>query len=129
MENASYFSGSANVQELSPKDFDSVATWKLKMPGCVAVFFYAPWCPHCKAVREEWENFGKSATFMDATAFNCEKYSSHLMKIKEDMPSLVAGFPTIIYYIDGKPTETFAGERTYTNLLKKGMKVCQQSHR
>jgi thiol-disulfide isomerase/thioredoxin len=128
MELASYFGDSSNVKELTPKDFDSVATWRLKMTGCVAVFFYAPWCPHCKAVKQDWEKFAQTATFMDVTAFNCEKYSSHLQKIKEDMPNLVVGFPTIIYYIDGQPSETHAGERTYTSLLKRGMTVCQRSH-
>lgn len=126
MEIASYFDKSINVKELTPKDFEGAATWKIKDKGCVALLFYAPWCPHCKAVKDSWEEFGKIAAFMDVCAFNCEKYSSHLSKIKEDMPGLVQGFPTIIYYVDGSPSESFSGERTYTNFLKKGMSICKR---
>jgi thiol-disulfide isomerase/thioredoxin len=127
-DSVSYFEGSAYVKELTPKDFDGISTWKLKDTKCAAIFFYAPWCPHCKAVKEDWIKFGKTATFMDVLSFNCEKYSAYLLKIKEDIPNLVRGFPTIIYYVNGSPMETFEGERSYTNLLKKGMNICQGSH-
>ena len=128
MEDLSYFTHSPYIKELTPADFDPVSTWKLKTKTCSAVLFYAPWCPHCKAVKEDWSKFGKLASFMNVCAFDCEKYRGHLMKIKEDMPNLVRGFPTIIYYINGNPDENFEGERNYNNLLKKGMSVCQRSH-
>lgn len=129
MENTmeSYFTNSNDVQELSSDDFDQISTWKLKSHTCTAVLFYAPWCPWCKKVKDEWSRFGRAAKFMDVAAFDCEKYLSHLSKIKEDMPSLVKGFPTIIFYVNGVPVESFAGDRTYTNLLKAGMIVCQQA--
>lgn len=128
-DSASYFENSLYVKELTPKDFDNVSTWKLKNLACSVVLFYAPWCPHCKAIKDVWSQLGKTASFINVFAFNCEKYSGHLMKIKEDMPNLVKGFPTIIYYTDGTPTENFEGERTHNNLLKKSMSVCQQSHK
>lgn len=121
----SFFNGSA-VDELTPEDFDRVVTWKLKQTKCTAVLFYAPWCPHCSSIKNDWIKFAETAVFMNVAGFNCDKYSSHLAKIKEDMPNLVKGFPTIIYYVTGKPSESFEGERTFSNMLKKGMAVCQR---
>lgn len=125
MESESYFENSKYVTELTPNDFKDIATWKLKNNGCTAVLFYAPWCPHCKAVKQEWENFGKMATFMDVCALNCEKYKSHLLKIKEDLPKLVVSFPTMIFYKNGSPDEQYIDERIAKKMLKKGMEMCQ----
>jgi thiol-disulfide isomerase/thioredoxin len=127
MEVGSYFIDSDNVTELTPKDFNGIATWKLKNKECSAVLFYAPWCPHCKAVKDEWESFGKTATFMNVYAFDSQKYLSHLSKIQEDMPKLVISFPTIIFYKNGDPDEQFMGDRTSSNFLKKGMEVCSNA--
>lgn len=120
-----YFEDSEYVKELSPSDFNSVATWKLKNTACTAILFYAPWCPHCKAVKDEWINFGKIATFMDVAALNCEKYAGYVLKIKEDMPYLIGGFPTIVFYVNGEPFDNYQGERTMKKFVKKGMEVCQ----
>lgn len=113
----SYFSGSSFVDELQPKDFDDVATWKLKSKKCTLVLFYAPWCPHCKAVKDVWIQLGKTAGFCDIASFNCEKYSGHLDKIRNDMPNLVKSFPTIIMYKNRNPTEVHSGKRTLESFL------------
>lgn len=124
----SFFERSKNVKELKPKDFDNVVTWKLKDGSCGAILFYAPWCPHCTAVKDTWENLGRTAAFMNIMAFDCEANKSHLLKIKEDLPSLVQGYPTIVFYSKGKPMEQFEGDRSQQNLLKACMRVCQESH-
>ena len=126
-DDVSYFEGNKYVTEITPRDFEEYATWKLKKKECSAILFYAPWCPHCKSVKTVWENLGKTAVFMDILAFNCEKYSEHLMSIKEDMPELVKGFPTIIFYKNGSPVESYADDRTDSKLLKASMRVCQGS--
>ena len=127
-ENSSFFENSNAVKELSPKDFESVATWKLTSKKCTAVLFFAPWCPHCVSFKDTWEKLGKVALFMDIRAMNCEKYNSHMAKIKEDMPELVKSFPTIVFYKNGQPIEHYADERTHEKLLKACMDMCQKEH-
>jgi thiol-disulfide isomerase/thioredoxin len=124
VQDRSYFTKSKYVKEIGPKDFKEIATWKLKDDGCCIVLFYADWCPHCKAIKDEWEEFAKIAAFMNVYAFNCAKYASYIDKIKEDMPQLVTGYPTIVFYSKGDPTETYRDERTRQKLLKASMRVC-----
>lgn len=126
MADQSYFLKSRFVKELSAKDFEEVSTWKLKSKECCAVLFYADWCPHCKALKSEWEEFGKIAGFFEVYAFNCAKHTKHIEKIREDMPGLVRSYPTIIFYSNGNPTETYEGERKHSNFLKACMKVCKR---
>lgn len=121
----SFFSDSKYVRELSSKDFDGIATWKLKSKRCSVVLFYMGWCPHCIDVKGIWEILAKKALFMDVLAFDCESNGQHLNKIREDMPELVTGYPTIVFYVDGSPVETFSGERSEANLLKACMRICQ----
>jgi len=121
----SYFSKSKFVKELTPKDFEGVATWRLKDKKCSIVLFYADWCPHCKIIKDEWEKLGEVAAFFEVYSFNCAKYMSHLGKIREDMPELIKSFPTIIFYSGGQPVEAYKGERTHPNFLKACMRVCQ----
>jgi thiol-disulfide isomerase/thioredoxin len=113
------------VKELSSKDFEEISTWKLKNKKCSVVLFYMSWCPHCKDVKDIWEALAKRALFMDVLAFDCEANGPHLNKIKEDMPELVTGYPTIVFYVGGSPVETFVGERSEANLLKACMRICQ----
>lgn len=122
----SFFENSKAVKNLSPNDFESVATWKLKSKNCTAVLFFANWCPHCVSFRDTWEKLGKVALFMDIAAFDCAVHTSHLSKIKEDMPELIKGYPTIVFYKNGQPVEHYADERTHEKLLKACMDMCQK---
>lgn len=122
---ADFFATSKFVKELKGSDFDSVSTWKLKDKGCAMVLYYCAWCPHCQAVKDEWEKFGEIATFMKVYALNCEKQRGHLEKIKYDMPELVRGYPTIIIYKNGEPQEHYAGQRTSADFLKRSMCICR----
>ena len=126
MESKSYFSQSKYAEELAPSDFEPLKVWNLKNKECSIVLWYAPWCPHCKALKDIWEQLGKMATFVNVFSFNCEKYKGHLSKIKEDMPELVTGYPTIIIYKKGHPEEQYKGDRTLKNLLKTSMRICKE---
>ena len=129
-EDKDYFSSSRFVTELKPKDFDPVASWKLKKHKCSIVLFYAPWCPHCKAVKDTWEQLGETAAFFDVCAYNCEKNRSHLDRIKNDMPELVRGFPTMIIYEKGSPIERVGNtdsERTVASFVSSCMRACKGS--
>jgi thioredoxin-like negative regulator of GroEL len=127
-ESDDYFSKSKFVIELQPSSFDSEATWKLREHKCSAVLFYAPWCPHCKAMKETWEQLGETAAFYDVCAFNCEKHKEHVAKIKEDMPELVRGYPTMILYKQGVPVEnvgTTTEDRTLSRLVEACARGCK----
>ena len=124
-----YFADSKFVTELTHKDFESVATWRLKTHKCSIVLFYAPWCPHCKALKDIWISLGTKAAFFDVCAMNCEKNKVHMAKIKEDMPELVNGYPTIIIYKNGDPVENVGGSketRTVGHLIKACMRACKE---
>ena len=123
MESENLFQGRF-VKELTPKYFDSKVSWKLKSASCAMVLFYCPWCPHCKAMKEVWEKLGQMATFIDVQAFNCEKHKGHILKIQEELPELVRGYPTIVIYKDHIPVEEYRGDRSLQSLLKTSMRVC-----
>lgn len=127
-ESESYFDKSRYVRELSSKDFDEKETWKLKSKKCTAILFYAPWCPHCKNVSGTWEELGKRATFFEICAFNCVKNGDYFEKMKEDLPDLKGGYPTMIVYKEGEPSEMIgesSESRTLANFLKDCMRICQ----
>ncbi len=127
-DSAPYFSKSRNVKELTPLDFSEVKVSHLKSKECSVVLFYVNWCGYCKKVKPDWERLGGAALFTNVLAFNCEKYSGHLSKIKEELPELVKGFPTIIFYRGGKPILHQPEElRDFDNLLKACMKFCKDS--
>ena len=125
-----YFGDSKFVTELEPSDFDDVASWKLKKHRCSIVLFYAPWCPHCKMMKDVWNNLGETAAFFDVCAYNCEKNSSHLENIRNDLPELVRGYPTMVVYERGSPVEN-VGEtqdgRTVGKLVESCMRACKST--
>ena len=127
-EDEDYFRSSKFVTELKPKDFDPVATWRLKNHKCSIVLFYAPWCPHCKSMKNVWNNLGEMAAFFDVCAYKCEKNRVHLDKINHDMPELVRGYPTMIIYENGDPIESVGhshSERNVSYLIKACMRSCK----
>jgi thiol-disulfide isomerase/thioredoxin len=135
LSSKSYFDSSRHVQELTPKNFDDTHTWRLKSDalnkcrsvdcGCCVILFYAPWCPHCKKMKDVWEELGKIAKFFDVYAFNCEKYQERVGEIREEMPSLITSFPTMVVYQKGEPTEHIGmSDRSLEGLLEDCMRVC-----
>jgi len=123
-----FFSSSRFVTELKPKDFDQIKTWKLQNHKCSIVLFYAPWCPHCQNVKEMWEKLGNLNAYFDVCAMNTEKYSKHIDKIKNDMPELIIGYPTMIIYEKGEPVlkvGTTESERNIKALTKACMQACK----
>jgi len=127
MDKKDYFKNSKFVTELKPSDFKSDKVWELKNRQCCVILFYSPWCGYCKKTKGAWEKLGKLLGFYDVLAFNCEKYKGHCLKIQHDMPELIAGYPSIIIYKNGKPVEKIGqndDERTVTKLTSAVMRVC-----
>jgi len=120
-ESESYFGKGSVVMELNPSHFDSKHSWKLLKKDCCVILFYAPWCPYCKAVKDTWEELAKKATNYEVYAFNCEKHKAHVSQIKEEVPYLVEGYPTIVLYKDGAPVKKLGQEDRNLSAL---MKVC-----
>jgi protein disulfide-isomerase-like protein len=74
--------------------------------GKTLVLYYAPWCGHCKALKPEWEKLEKAGV-KGVTVRKVDADESP-EEIKE---AGVDGFPTIIFYNNGKK-ELYSGERT-----------------
>lgn len=123
----SYFEKSPHVTELSPSDFSETVVWKLKKHNCCAILFYKPSCPFCQQVKKDWEKLGEVAKFFDVFAFNAEKYQDFILIVREEMPELIMGYPTMLIYKKGEPVESIGEdekERKWTELLKICMRVC-----
>ena len=123
-KNTSYFDESSFVKELSPKDFDSISSWKLKENKCAIVLFYKPGCPYCKDVKNEWSKLGETAAFFDVYSLNAEKYKAHVAKIREEMSNLITSYPTIVIYQYGTPQEHYQGNRTVEDLVQACIRAC-----
>lgn len=112
------------VKELTPFDFEVTSPCSLKDKKCSFVFFYAPWCPYCKQVKEEWKKLGDTVEFKQIMSFNCEKYKEHLSKMRAQYPGIVPSFPTFIVYSEGEPKEVYKGERKLESFMKKLLEQC-----
>jgi len=84
--------------------------------GAHMIKFYAPWCGHCKAMAGAWEDLAKARksqqpkvgiASLDCTAHNpiCKEHG-------------VKGFPTILFFQDGKNLGKHAGGRDVASLQK-----------
>lgn len=118
----SLFSDSKFVKELYPNNFNELDTSKLKDKGCTFIMFYAPWCGYCKRSKEVWDKLAESVTFLNICAFNCEKNKSFVDKMNIDHKKntedvLIRGYPTLIMYKNGKPSQFYRDEREFENLL------------
>ena len=79
------------------------------------VFFYAPWCGHCKKAKPEItqaaENF-KDDLKVAFVAVDCTKHQSLCEQFE------VKGFPTIVYLNYGKNPKPYEGGRDAKNFIK-----------
>ena len=73
------------VVQLTPNDFDEIESWKLKNKSCNFIMFYVEWCKHCQLTKPVWNELAKIATFIQISAFDCDKYPQHFIKIKNDI--------------------------------------------
>lgn len=113
------------VKELNPNHFTVSNPVNLKdKSNCTFVLFYMDWCKYCKFVKPEWEKMAAKITKdmgVVIAQYNCETYPDHLKRIKS---TLIASYPTLIVYKDGKPYHNYDGKRTTKDLLKFVLKLC-----
>ena len=114
-----------SVKILSPADFNSIESWKLKKQKCMIILFYVDWCPHCVKTKPLWNELATMNAFFDVAAFDCQKYSKHVEKMKQDTRrEIISGYPSIVVYQNGEPKHVFKGERNLKNLMDVCMEVC-----
>lgn len=91
-----------NIQEILSSDKPSL------------IFFYAPWCGHCKNAMPEYQKVMKAAKGK-AFKIDCDANQDIARENK------ITGFPTIRYYPrglkNGNPRE-YEGDRTSEDILK-----------
>lgn len=85
--------------------------------GPTFIKFFAPWCPHCKAMAHAFENVAESLkSKINVIQVNCDEYSSLCRDYH------IRGFPTLRMYNDGQMSE-FSGGRNHDAMLKWALEV------
>lgn len=111
-------------RELSGRDFNTLRNDLLKnIKSCCIVMFYAPWCPHCHNMIPVIKELTKD---IELYTYNIEKNKAHFGKLKRDNPNLVMGFPTLIFYKDGKPIGKYDGDRTKIKIEQAKRAACSK---
>jgi thioredoxin 1 len=74
--------------------------------GITIVYFWAPWCKHCKKFSATYEEVAAEMTGKARFAkLNCDEHTSVVTQCNVD------GTPTIVVYRDGKEVDRIIGGR------------------
>jgi thioredoxin 1 len=100
----------ANVKHITDADFD-VAVTQAALP--VVADFYATWCGPCRRLAPTMDNLA-------------DQYAGKIKFVKvnvDESPKLaqkfqVEGIPMLLYFKDGKPTDTSVGLLTKADLIR-----------
>jgi len=85
--------------------------------GKKLVLFYADWCGHCKKIKPIWDETAKEMNKDDNKMIkvNCGESTDSDKKIMEKYS--IDGYPTIILFVDGKPTP-YSGKRNKEDFIE-----------
>lgn len=102
----------SNVVNLDDGSYEEEITGKVAV-----VEFYAPWCAHCKALIPIWEKLANTLHERGHTDLLVGKVDCTL---NPDVctKAAVAGYPTIQIITKTGSTISYAGDRSYDDLLK-----------
>ena len=106
-------STASNVRHIEgPSDFERLLA-KEKRP--ILVFFYAPWCGHCKRMKPE---FAEAATEVKGrfVLAGMDVDSPDAYGIRQEFN--ITGFPTIVYFEKGKKKFDYGGGRDKDGILE-----------
>lgn len=112
---------SDSIYELSPNDFNQ---GRLKDKRCSVVLFFAPWCGHCQNFKPIYNMFADIYKNGRVCTLDCDEYSEFSSSLNQDYKGLINGFPTVVFFKDGKPHSTFEGQRNVWALIEHGIRVC-----
>jgi len=77
------------------------------------VEFYAPWCPHCKALKTEYESVAKNLDgIMKVVAVNCEKEKAICQSVG------VEAYPTLTVIAEGQVLKQYGGQKVSATMTK-----------
>jgi protein disulfide isomerase len=103
-------SGASASVSLNEKTFDK----QINAHRIALVKFIAPWCGHCKRMKEDWD-----AAAVDLSGQKdllvAEVDATVETKLRDRFE--IRGFPTIKLFVNGKPVADYNGERTKDALV------------
>lgn len=105
--------GAGDVVHLeNPKSFNKLLNSEKKP---ILTMFYAPWCGHCKRMKPE---FAQAATELKEDAvlvgMDVDNPASQSLRTTYN----ITGFPTILYFENGRKKYDYGGERTKDGIIE-----------
>ena len=88
----------------------------LKIYPKLAVLFYAPWCPHCKALYPEIVSALKDDEMKKMGVVFGRVDIEYNTKVRDDFK--VYGMPTVLYFENGERKDTYGGGRTANSIVE-----------
>lgn len=103
-------------KELTSSDFVGL---EFNKKECSTVLFYSPMCGHCIALKDNWNQFSNLISFQGVYTFNCMTN-----QLNDELRKVVKGFPTILYFDNGKFVREYNGDRTVKSLIMQTLQCC-----
>ena len=88
----------------------------IKVHPRLAILFFAPWCPHCKALYPEMAEALKNPELKKMGVVFGRVDIEYNSKVQEDYQ--IHGMPTVIYFENGAKKEVFGGGRTADKIVE-----------
>ena len=107
-----YFPQKDGVLILTSETIDEA----LKLYPKLAVLFYTPWCPHCKALYPEIVSALKNDEMKKMGVVFGRVDIEYNTKVRDDFK--VYGMPTVLYFENGVKKETYNGGRTADSIIE-----------